>query len=148
MVKKNKKGRREGTARGNARGQVREPAPASIPEGVLVEFEGMEWNPAHTPTTELSPVPTSWCDDLDNGKSQNLQSSLVPPSSNSALSPLVQLISKSPSSLMAPHSLPLCQHRPVPQPRLHWLPSAFQLHLCGYNLQLGSVLGFQLASSA
>lgn len=29
-------------------GQVREPASTSIPEGVLVEYEGIEWSPDHT----------------------------------------------------------------------------------------------------
>lgn len=38
-----------------------------IPEGVLVEFEGMEWSPGHTSATEgdLSPDPPKWYDDLD-----------------------------------------------------------------------------------
>lgn len=48
--------------------QVREPAPVSIPEGVLVEFECMEWSPAHTPTTEgvLCLVHKEWYDDSDD----------------------------------------------------------------------------------
>lgn len=34
--------------------QVWDPAQASIIEGVLVEFGGMEWSPAHPPATEVS----------------------------------------------------------------------------------------------
>ncbi len=33
--------------------QVREPATPSIPEGVLVEIEGLEGSPAHTPAAEV-----------------------------------------------------------------------------------------------
>lgn len=32
--------------------QVREPAPTSVPVGILVEIHGMEWSPAHIPTEE------------------------------------------------------------------------------------------------
>lgn len=32
--------------------QLREQATPSVPVGVLVEYEGMDWNPDHTPDTE------------------------------------------------------------------------------------------------
>lgn len=48
--------------------QVREPATMSIPEGVLMEIECMEWSPAHTLTTEgvLCLVHKQWYDDLND----------------------------------------------------------------------------------
>lgn len=44
------------------------PAPMSIPEGVLEEFECTEWGPTHTPTTEgvLCLVHKECYDDLDD----------------------------------------------------------------------------------
>lgn len=66
--------------------QVCEPASASVIQGILVEFVGMDWSPAHTPFTE----------EIFAG----LQSPLVLSSSKSSSSLLVQPSSKLPSSPM------------------------------------------------
>lgn len=117
-------------------------------EGVLVEFEGMEygvwsvvvWSLVHTTTAEdeLCPIHKEWYDDLDDIP-QNLQSLLVP---SSSMSPLL---------LLVPLSLPL------PPPRLSPSNSAAQSLLApfmsigssfsGPAQFLGSALGFPVAGS-
>lgn len=58
--------------------QVREPAPTSVPVGIMVEIDGMEWSPAHIPTEEglLFPFHPVIDDDIDDVISQSLPSEL------------------------------------------------------------------------
>ncbi|ROL03959.1 hypothetical protein DPX16_23394 [Anabarilius grahami] len=116
--------------------QVSEPAIFSVPVGVLVEFKGMDWSPAHTPTakTELSLASVKLFKDLKAKNSQNLPSPLVPPSSKSPAFPLVPPISKSSSSVIVPPSFPLppplASFSPSSSPLLTPLgPLSLQLHL-------------------
>ncbi|XDV39905.1 hypothetical protein PO909_009080 [Leuciscus waleckii] len=70
--------------------QVREPTTSSVPVGIIVEFEGMEWSPAHTTIAEGELVKFSVLLFEEEGF---LLASLVPASS------------KSPASLLALPSL-------------------------------------------
>lgn len=71
-----------------------EPATAFVTEGILVEFEGMNWSPTHTPLAEVCKL--SWSstelvlDELDEEEFAGLQSLLVPPSSKLSSSLLVK----------------------------------------------------------
>lgn len=100
--------------------QVHEPAPMSMPEDIvdfriLVEFDVMDWSPAHTPVTKeglLCLVPTEIYDELEDVCSPNLRwfhpvfcllrGLLVPCSPKSPLSLLVLPSPKSPTQSPTP----------------------------------------------
>lgn len=44
-------------------------ATTSVKEGILVEFDGMDWSPTHTSTTEdeLRQVPVKWRKEIEEG---------------------------------------------------------------------------------
>lgn len=71
--------------------QVRMPALASVEEGILMEYDGIERSPTHSPAAEgeLCLVPIQLIDELENIIPQVLPSLLVLPSSKSHVSLMV-----------------------------------------------------------
>lgn len=67
--------------------QMREPATPSVPEGILVEYKGMRWSPAHTLAAEgeLCQVRMQFFEKTEKIIPCRLPSLLVPPSSKSLL---------------------------------------------------------------
>lgn len=104
--------------------QVHEPATSSVPVGVLVEYEGMEWSPT-TSEGELHLASGKYYEDLEEDIPRNVPFPLVPPSSKfpasllvlprseSPLSPLVLPSSKSLTSYPASLTHLLYQRRPL-----------------------------------
>ncbi len=89
--------------------QVREPATSSVPEGVLVEIEGLEGSPAHTPAAEgeLQLATGKYIEELLDIFEVDLidwVGEVVPPSSCTPVSPLVPPSPESPASPLAPSS--------------------------------------------
>lgn len=112
-------------ARANKSAQVREQAPMSIFEGILVEYDGIECS--------LTP--------------QGLQSPLVPPSSKSPSSPLGsgQLqVSITACSTQPSRSASTDNANSVSWPCLYWLFSALCSSSSGSAQLLRSTLGFQV----
>ncbi|ROL52447.1 hypothetical protein DPX16_6131 [Anabarilius grahami] len=103
---------------------VCEPAtPQSVPVGVVLEFVGMEWSPAHTPAAWGELQLASECnhyEEVEEDISLNLPSPLVPPSSKSPASskipprhPLPPPLPKTASSSALPLLFPF---RPLAPP--------------------------------
>ncbi|XP_058649111.1 proteoglycan 4-like [Onychostoma macrolepis] len=101
--------------------QVREPATSSVAEGVLVELEGLEGSPAHTPTTEgvlqlisgkyeeelreiFQTDLIDWWGEVQTCVPESPVSLLVPSSPESSVpeSPVSPLVPSSPESSRAP----------------------------------------------
>lgn len=117
---------------------VREPAPTSVPEGVLVEYEGMEGSPAHIPAAEgeLHQASIKYFEDLEKD---------FPPKSPIPAGP-----AQPPASLLDPPSLILPP--PTKDSQFSGPTSAGSLQFLGSSslcstLLCGSASGFPISSS-
>lgn len=103
--------------------EVSEPATMPTPEGVLVEFEGMEWSPAHT----LLPLASvDFALDLVEMNPLNLPSLLVPPALFLLFSPLVPPSSEFPMPLLVPTSLNSTEMPPLVSVSVAYPPQFFR----------------------
>lgn len=77
--------------------QVRNLAPMSIPVGISMEYEGVDWSPANSPGAEASvqsSIPIVLFEEWERTCSPSMLSPLILPRSKYPLSPLVSPSSK------------------------------------------------------